>query len=208
MATNTPPSALSLESIVPNTLNEEISVTLMRDVIRVGRRLRLVLLPSYGDIKAELRDWDLWGPLLICLVLAVQLSIVAPDDEASLIFSSTFIVMWVGAAAITLNARLLGGALSFWQSVCFLGYCVFPFCVAAFFCGIVNLAVCNDSVVAWVFRVIFAATAWGWSTVASVGFVSEVVGDDKRLLVVYPVFLFYLALSWMVVLTYSAGDDC
>eukprot|EP00735_Rhodelphis_limneticus_P003409 TRINITY_DN14880_c0_g1::TRINITY_DN14880_c0_g1_i1::g.16177::m.16177 TRINITY_DN14880_c0_g1::TRINITY_DN14880_c0_g1_i1::g.16177 ORF type:complete len:202 (-),score=20.78,sp/Q28CH8/YIPF6_XENTR/46.20/2e-51,Yip1/PF04893.12/2.3e-14 TRINITY_DN14880_c0_g1_i1:371-976(-) len=198
----------TIDTLPSNTLDEPISTTLMRDFTRVAKRLRMVLVPKYGDIRAELRDWDLWGPLVICLLLAVQLSFQAPDDEISLIFTATFVVMWFGAAAITLNARLLGGTLSFWQSVCLLGYCVFPLCAAALLCLFINFGMCNTSAAAWILRIIIVIAACSWATIASIGFLSEVVTPERRVLAVYPVLLFYIALAWMVLLVYSWGNDC
>lgn len=61
-------------------------------------------------MRAELRDWDLWGPFFICMSLAVMLSLKA-HDEASVVFSVIFIIVWVGAAVITINGQLLGGRL-------------------------------------------------------------------------------------------------
>lgn len=42
--------------------------------------------------------------------LAVMLSITA-HDEASVVFSVIFVIVWVGAAVITVNGQLLGGKL-------------------------------------------------------------------------------------------------
>jgi hypothetical protein len=47
------------------------------------------------------------------------------------VFSAVFLAVWAGAAIVTLNAQLLGGTISFFQSVCVLGYCVFPIAIAA-----------------------------------------------------------------------------
>lgn len=63
-----------------------------------------------SEMRAELRDWDLWGPFFLCMSLAVMLSIKA-HDEASIVFSVIFIIVWVGAAVITINGQLLGGRL-------------------------------------------------------------------------------------------------
>lgn len=61
-------------------------------------------------MRAELRDWDLWGPFFLCMCLAVILSFNA-HDEASVVFSVIFVIVWVGAAVITVNGQLLGGRL-------------------------------------------------------------------------------------------------
>lgn len=72
-------------------------------------------------------------------MLSSILSLTAPGDSASLVFAAVFVIVWVGAAAVTLNAQLLGGTISFFQSVCILGYCVFPLTLSALACLIVSL---------------------------------------------------------------------
>eukprot|EP01047_Picozoa_sp_COSAG01_P116065 COSAG01_NODE_44732_length_416_cov_0.671924_1_plen_110_part_01 len=78
--------------------------------------------------KGNIKKWDLWGPLVICMLLAILLSIWSPADQAATVFCAVFGIIWVGAAVVTLNAQLLEGRISFFQSVCVLGYCVFPLC--------------------------------------------------------------------------------
>lgn len=39
--------------------------------------------------------------------------------------------MWGGAFVVTVNTKLLGGKISFFQCVCVLGYCIFPIVLAA-----------------------------------------------------------------------------
>ena len=73
----------------------------------------------------------MWGPLIVCLALAVLLSFKAPAGQASLVFAAVFCAVWFGSAVVTVNAQLLGGTISFFQSVCVLGYCVFPMTMAA-----------------------------------------------------------------------------
>ncbi len=46
-------------------------------------------------------------------------------------FGMLFIIMWGGAFVVTVNTKLLGGHISFFQCVCVLGYCVFPIVIAA-----------------------------------------------------------------------------
>merc|ERR1712146_293319 len=75
---------------------------------------------------------DLWGPLLVCLSLSILLSLSAPSEQGALVFAAVFFVVWFGSAIVTLNAQLLGGTISFFQSLCILGYCVFPLDMAAF----------------------------------------------------------------------------
>lgn len=43
------------------------------------------------------------------------------------------LAVFVGAAVVTFNSRVLGARISFLQSVSMLGYCVFPLFLAALF---------------------------------------------------------------------------
>lgn len=54
---------------------------------------------------------DLWGPLMVCLTLSIVLSFTAPADQGALVFAAVFVVVWCGAALVTLNAQLLGGTM-------------------------------------------------------------------------------------------------
>jgi protein YIPF6 len=59
-------------------------------------------------------------------MLSTTLSFSAPSSSTSVVFAAVFVIVWCGAAMVTVNAQLLGGTISFFQSVCILGYCVFP----------------------------------------------------------------------------------
>lgn len=125
------------------TLDEPVSETILRDLRQVFSKLRIVLIPLGSDnqqsVLQKLKEWDLWGPLLVCLLLSVTLSITAPDSSSSIVFAAVFVIVWCGAALVTLNAQLLGGSLSFFQSVCILGYCVFPLTLSSLVCLFVGL---------------------------------------------------------------------
>ncbi|KAG2235464.1 Yip1 domain-containing protein [Thamnidium elegans] len=175
-----------------DTLDEPVTVTIMRDLKKVAYKLLQVLHPN-GD-RNVLRDWDLWGPLLLCLTLAILLSVRAPDAQAVPIFTGVFVIVWLGAAIVTLNAKLLGGAVSFFQSVCVIGYCLFPIVVSAIVATFVKII--------WV-RLPVTIVSFIWSTYASVGFMSEsqVHLENRRALAVYPLFLFYFIITWLVLIS-------
>ena len=118
-------------------------------------------------------------------------------DQKSTVFAASFVILWVGAAVVTLNALLVGGTLylpssfpfhpphpllslflslslrahrtlprlllilsssGFFQSVCILGYCVFPLMIAAFVCLIWNNVI---------FRVLLVLGAIAWALVGT-----------------------------------------
>ena len=192
-----PEEALKLGQL--SSLDEPVYETLMRDLRQVGSKLQIVLLPlgqsRNFDVVQKLREWDLWGPLLVCLTLSMLLSITAPGDSGSLVFAAVFVIVWIGAGAVTLNAQLLGGTISFLQSVCILGYCVFPLTLAAFVLFILHFILKN-----LVVKLIVVAIGFMWSTRASVVFMERVVKEERRLLAVFPVLLFYTFISWLIIL--------
>jgi protein YIPF6 len=199
-----------------------------------------------STVRAELRDWDLWGPLFICMSLAVMLSLKA-HDEASLVFSVIFVIMWVGAAVVTVNGQLLGGRLSFFQSVCLLGYCVFPILLSAGVCLGFNSFLPAGLAVILRFVAVVIALLWAnlgasdtrcrcglfagdgaapWVLTlqscrrcfhvcvrlpfraASSSFMTDAkFPDGRKLLALYPVFLFYLSLAWMVLIGFQQGQS-
>lgn len=201
-------------------------------------------LRAQSVVRAELRDWDLWGPLFICMSLAVALSAEA-HDEASLVFSVIFVIMWVGAAVVTVNGQLLGGRLSFFQSVCLLGYCVFPILLAAGACIGLNTFLPAGLAVILRFVAVVVALLWALlgapqdpprvsfslsvctraalsvlttspsplsprlfimavASTASSSFMTDAkFPEGRKLLALYPVFLFYLSLAWMVLIGFQ-----
>jgi len=181
------------------TLDEPVMTTVMRDLNQVSDKLKVVLLPLNADsqqnVIQKLRDWDLWGPLLVCLTLSTILSVTAPGDSGSLVFAAVFVIVWVGAAAVTLNTQLLGGQVSFFQSVCILGYCVFPLTLSSFGCLVMSFIYKHFLIKAAIVLVGFI-----WSTRASVVFMSQVIKEERKVLAVYPVFFFYTFIGWMILL--------
>ncbi|EME27170.1 uncharacterized protein Gasu_52720 [Galdieria sulphuraria] len=192
-----------MDTTEESTLDEPVWSTIKRDLGLIGRRLKLVILPKVTavEMQAELRDWDLWGPLFICMTLATVLSVEASED-ASLIFSLVFLIIWCGSFVVTLNAQLLGGAVSFFMGVCLLGYCVFPLLVGAFFC-IFWTAVLPTGV-AVVLRFVTVVLLLIWSIMAVTAFFADVkLPEGRKLLAVYPVFLFYSGIAWMILVGFQ-----
>lgn len=62
-----------------------------------------------SNMSSGLRDWDLWGPLIFCLLLSLLLSIAARTEQKDTVFSGVFAMIWLGEAVVTLQIKLLGG---------------------------------------------------------------------------------------------------
>nr|XP_013809056.1 PREDICTED: protein YIPF6 [Apteryx mantelli mantelli] len=179
-----------------STLDEPVRDTIMRDLKAVGKKFVHVMYPKKSS--ALLRDWDLWGPLVLCVSLALMLQGGSADskDDGGPQFAEVFVIIWFGAVVITLNSKLLGGTISFFQSLCVLGYCVLPLTVAMLVCRLVLLA--GSGTVSFVVRLVVVIAMFGWSTLASTAFLADSQPPNRKALVVYPIFLFYFVISWMI----------
>ncbi|XP_033056835.1 protein YIPF6 isoform X2 [Trachypithecus francoisi] len=146
-----------------STLNESVRNTIMRDLKAVGKKFMHVLYPRKSNTL--LRDWDLWGPLILCVTLALMLQRDSVDSEkdGGPQFAEVFVIVWFGAVTITLNSKLLGGNISFFQSLCVLGYCILPLTVAMLICRLVLLA--NPGPVNFMVRLFVVIVMFAWSIV-------------------------------------------
>uniref|UniRef100_A0AC34FHE4 Protein YIPF n=1 Tax=Panagrolaimus sp. ES5 TaxID=591445 RepID=A0AC34FHE4_9BILA len=164
---NVPTRSASRANSEPNgdgfdfdTLDEPVIDTIKRDLRLVGEKFGQVLRPH--ENQKLLRDWDLWGPIFISVVLA----------------------------------------LSFFQSVCVLGYCLMPLVVTSFLCHLIPHILPLNSLSLGL-KLLSAAFGFGWATYAAMGFLAGSYPQKRRYLVIYPIFLFYFVISWLT-LSYSA----
>ncbi|XP_065282978.1 protein YIPF6-like isoform X2 [Dermacentor albipictus] len=138
-----------------NTLDEPVLTTIVRDLKAIGIKFAHVLYPKQKN--TILRDWDLWGPLILCVFLAI----------------------------------------SFFQSVCVLGYCLLSPCVALVICRLILLAG-NQTVALFILRFFVTMLGFGWAVFASTAFLADSQPSSKKALAVYPICLFYFVISWLI----------
>ncbi|KAH6660696.1 Yip1 domain-containing protein [Truncatella angustata] len=152
-----------------------------------GRVMDTEALLDQNNMTPGLRDWDMWGPLIFCLLLSLLLSFRAQNDQKDIVFSGVFAMVWIGEAVVTLQIKLLGGSISFAQSVCIIGYTLFPLVLAAMFSAIKLPTIPRIPIyillVAW-------SLAAGVSILGGSGVVKNRVG-----IAVYPLFVFYVGLG-------------
>ena len=92
-----------------NTLNEPICTSLKREFFRIYNKTSYSILPRcFPSKNANLKQWDLWGPLFYTLLLSFFLSNSKDTEEMSKTFVLVFVLMWVGGVVITINTILLG----------------------------------------------------------------------------------------------------
>ncbi|KAJ4985929.1 Yip1 domain-containing protein [Stagonosporopsis vannaccii] len=140
-----------------------------------------------GGMSEGLRDWDLWGPLIFCLLLSLFLSRGAKAEQKDLVFSGIFAMVWIGEAVVTLQIKLLGGNIAFFQSISIIGYTLFPLVIASLLSAVGIPMIVRIPVylvlIAW-------SLAAGVSIMGGSGVVRNRVG-----IAVYPLFVFYIALG-------------
>ena len=175
-----------------DTLDESISQTLKRDCFRIFNKLKHVIVPRFSAQKyEELQNWDLWGPLVFCFALGIALSTGEHEEEEGSVFIIIFAIFWFGGVIISFNASFLGGKIGICQMICLLGYCIFPIVI-----GSILIACLSISQV--LIKLIIVSVGFVWSCLASVGFVSGLVEQERKMVAVLPVFLFYLSISLFV----------
>uniref|UniRef100_A0A914CX60 Protein YIPF n=2 Tax=Acrobeloides nanus TaxID=290746 RepID=A0A914CX60_9BILA len=199
----TPPTRTRSQNFDPSadpdaefdTLDEPVWDTIRRDLRLVGAKFARVLKPDQN--KQLLRDWDLWGPLFICVLLSLLLQGGVGGPHFTEVFSITFF----GSCIVTANTKLLGGTISIFQSICVLGYCLLPLAVAAIGCKFVAFS--SSPSIKLTIKLVITAVGFGWAIFASMGFLAGSQPEKRRLLIIYPVVLFYFVVSWLT-LSYAS----
>lgn len=77
-------------------------------------------------------------------------------------FAEVFVIVWIGAMIVTLNTKLLGGNISFFQSVCVLGYCLTPIAISLIVCRMI--LVMTQTNFLFFLRLLASAGGFAWAT--------------------------------------------
>ena len=174
-----------------NTLDEAIITTILRDLTLIYTKLKFVVIPYGSKDKKNfhIKQWDLWGPLILDLVLACTLALNSKEKSQMIIL--VFSIFWLGGVILYLNANFLGVKASIFQIFCLLGYCLFPLDVSAILVTLFNANV--------VIRFILVGIMCGWSIYSSSDYLKNLTKPEQRYLVLYPCILFYLYISWFII---------
>ena len=171
------------------TLDEPVLASLKRDLFLIYNKLKHVITPRLSSRKIEeLYNWDLWGPLIFCFLLSISLS---NENNESSTFVLIFSIFWIGGLIVTFNGQFLGANIGICQMICLLGYCSFPITLSGIIIGFLNVT--NN----WI-KCLLVFFTFLWSCLASVGFISALVGRDKELITIIPVIIFFASLSLFV----------
>ena len=186
------PEDLNREIYIKDTLHEDINESLKRDLNLIWTKLKYVINPFIPekDRSEQVRQWDLWGPLIFTCLLSMTLAIRASEKGST--FTLIFIIFWIGSILVYLNANLLGIKVSIFQIICLLGYCLFPLNIAAI---ILSLGKFFEFL-----RLIILIACCTWSSYSIRGFLLNLASKDQSLLVIYPAILVYLFISGVILM--------
>ncbi|KAK0405328.1 hypothetical protein QR680_017925 [Steinernema hermaphroditum] len=178
-----------------DTLDEPFWDSANRDLKTVSAKFFHVLIPKNN--QQLLKDWDLWGPLFICVFLSLLLQ--TGSNSKGPHFTEVFMLVSFGSIAVTLNIKLLGGVISFFQAMCVLGYCLLAPLAAAIAIKALGFVIPAGNSFGIFIRLCLSTGGFIWATYASMNFLSNSQSEKRKILVTYPVFLFYFVVSWLIV---------
>jgi hypothetical protein len=74
-------------------------------------KVKFVLNPflNNNEKSKQLRNWDLWGPLVFTIMLSLTLSY--GNKEKGSLFVLVFTIIWFGSIVIYFNGQLLGAKM-------------------------------------------------------------------------------------------------
>lgn len=204
-----------------DTLDEPISTTLMRDVNGIAVKLKHILVPisSCDTYKNVLKNWDLWGPLILCTFISLTLHHNEEQSNGMIYvgphFAEIFVLIWLGTYLVSLNFKLLicsprrrnhidkGNPLSspsLFQLLCVFGYCLAPACIGITLLNIVA-SILSLQFKHLIYEKLFIGILFGfvWPTFASVKILGRYQEKEKKALAIYPIALFYFVLSLVII---------
>lgn len=183
-------SYLNPFELTEETLNEPIMITIYRDLYLIYTKLKFVVNPFISNELKEyhIKQWDLWGPLLLIIFLACSLAINSSDKSQT--FVLVFLIFWIGSFLVFANSYLLGLKTSIFQIFCLLGYCLFPLNIAAFILSFTSFL---DLI-----RFIIIGLSCFWSLYSISSFLRNLSMPEQRYLVLYPSILLYIYISWFI----------
>ncbi|EPZ37086.1 hypothetical protein O9G_004334 [Rozella allomycis CSF55] len=179
-----------------STLDEPVSATLKRDLFAIWKKITVVLIPRGSEnILKDCNDLTIsktrgsMGPI-------AAMSHARNDNERR-----SGIVAENGIRLYTCIRHCMDRignrygecvAARRQNSVCALGYCLFPLNVASLVAAFVGTIIVRGPV---------ALASLFWSVTASIKFLGETNLNNRKILAVYPLFLFYFILSWLILIS-------
>ena len=148
-----------------------------------------IVLNPKSKPEHALKDWDLWGPLIMCLYLSVILAITAKQGETTILFTGVFSIISFGSIMVTVNFILLGSTVTLFPGISAIGYCLVPICVSATLISILSYLI---------IKIIIIPLSLLWSISCVTRFFEDQIPPSKKVLGIYPCALLYSIISWII----------
>jgi hypothetical protein len=132
------------------------------------------------------------------VVLLTFLYSISEEIDHGPAFAEFFALTWLGSIVVTVNIKLLGGTISFFQSACVIGYCLFPLAVSLAVSKAFLMLFDGQSMFVFIVRSITVLISLLWSSYSSMQFLGHSTVSKRKALAAYPMFLFYFVIAWMV----------
>ncbi|KAL1335364.1 hypothetical protein AAHE18_01G171400 [Arachis hypogaea] len=101
-----------------------------------------------------------------------------------------FFIVFLGLTLSWSASVKKGGHIIFFQSLSLLGYCLFPLDVGALICML------KDNVI---LKIVVVCVTLAWSSWAAYPFMSSAVNPRRKALALYPVFLMYVSVGFLII---------
>lgn len=122
--------------------------------------------------------------------------------------SNTFMLLifavFLGAIVVTFNIKVLGGKISYFQSVSILGYCICPIFIALIIVSILKFLQITNPIIRLV--LIIVSTIWSilgiyiyYIILAARSFIGVNLPDHKKLVGLYPIIIFYSFIAVLMI---------
>eukprot|EP00766_Chilomastix_caulleryi_P000156 gnl/Chilomastix_caulleri/1149.p1 GENE.gnl/Chilomastix_caulleri/1149~~gnl/Chilomastix_caulleri/1149.p1 ORF type:complete len:262 (+),score=54.74 gnl/Chilomastix_caulleri/1149:203-988(+) len=180
-----------------DTLKESACSTFKRDCGGIGKRSLAVILPCLFIKKNLMAESDIFGPLIIMLIMgiftSVGFSVRAGDlangsdisHDPATYYVGTILIVLVGSLLCGINMTVLGGSVGVSQAFTLLGYSMLPMAIASIVMAFIQSLI----------AAIIVETVTGvWGVVVSVFFMNKNIKGKKKPLAVYPIALIFAGL--------------
>lgn len=166
-----------------------------KDLDSIYMKTRYALLPfSYEDKLAELRNWDLWGPLIFCLLMTLFIALGSSQTQIDDIFGVIYMVLFGGSIVVGVNCYLVGGDGSIFMMISILGYCLAPFVIAALLNWLLRRFIFFLGIA------LISAFCWFWAVKSASVFIAASCRKTRRWLALYPIMLYYMFFAVFIAL--------
>lgn len=147
-------------------------------------------------------QWDLFGPLFICIIFGVLLIFSMPYRAMiNDIIALSFLFYFIFGAAVGLNMLLLKGKSNILGVLCILSYMTIPYVLTQVIILLINVfkkALPNWAQNLLVILLAFIATIW--TVLVSLRLFRKLVPKSRRFMGYYPVVLYIIVITCMQIM--------